>query len=381
MSLKLLQTLVEIDSGHKDTDNILQCQELVVSELKELAFQNNFIPSEIKKEKVQFLASKKETLQSKKRVALLSHVDTVFGSRSKFHGFQQIDENRIQGPGVIDNKGGIVVLLEGLKRYLNNTTQNNLELSVFISPSEERGSPGFQNFMKSEGEKQDILCCFEPSLQGGHIVSSRSGNRWYQVVIDGVSAHSGRNFSQGVSALHDFLWRAQKIESLNDNEHGVSFSINKVKTPSARANMVCAQLEFIVDFRFATNELRDFYHEKILKILSAEGPQQSENNSFCSVKWSLIDDCPAFQMNQSAELYCQRYVEILSKELPSPIEHRQSKGASDACYFYNKNLVILDALGPCGDSMHKKGECLYVDSLEERIQAFAQFLNFLNQEA
>ena len=48
-------------------------------------------------------------------VLLIGHLDTVFEPESPFQRFERVDEKTARGPGVIDMKGGDVVMISALK--------------------------------------------------------------------------------------------------------------------------------------------------------------------------------------------------------------------------------------------------------------------------
>src|SRR5213076_2202573 len=74
------------------------------------------------------------------RVVLVGHLDTVFEPDSPFQRFQRLDDSTASGPGVIDMKGGDVILLLAL-RALHDTGQlDRLRVSVVMTGDEE--SPG-----------------------------------------------------------------------------------------------------------------------------------------------------------------------------------------------------------------------------------------------
>ena len=49
------------------------------------------------------------------RILLIGHLDTVFEKDSPFQKFERIDETTARGPGIIDMKGGDVIMVSALK--------------------------------------------------------------------------------------------------------------------------------------------------------------------------------------------------------------------------------------------------------------------------
>ncbi|OYV55635.1 MAG: carboxypeptidase, partial [Legionella sp. 21-45-4] len=77
----------------------------------------------------------------KKRVLLCGHMDTVYAPDNPFQACRTLDANRINGPGVADMKGGLVVILHALKAFEQTSNAKELGWDVLINADEELGSP------------------------------------------------------------------------------------------------------------------------------------------------------------------------------------------------------------------------------------------------
>src|SRR5262249_20987572 len=75
------------------------------------------------------------------RVLLGIHYDTVYGPDDPFQRVTQIDENTLNGPGVADAKGGIVVMLTALEALERSPFAGRIGWELFLNPDEELGSP------------------------------------------------------------------------------------------------------------------------------------------------------------------------------------------------------------------------------------------------
>ena len=76
----------------------------------------------------------------KRRVLLSGHMDTVYGIQHPFQQFTMIDSNTLNGPGVTDMKGGLVVMLHALKAFEQTDVASQLGWDVVINADEETGS-------------------------------------------------------------------------------------------------------------------------------------------------------------------------------------------------------------------------------------------------
>src|SRR5262249_62070025 len=67
------------------------------------------------------------------KVVLVGHLDTVFEPDSPFQRFQRIDDSTATGPGVIDMKGGDVILLLALQALRDAGRLEHLRVSVVLT--------------------------------------------------------------------------------------------------------------------------------------------------------------------------------------------------------------------------------------------------------
>src|SRR6185437_8502345 len=115
--VRLLKELTEINSGSGNVAGVNAVQDVVARELKKLGLSVSF-------EEHPRRQSGKFVIGILKRgngpfANLVTHADTVFEPDSGFERFILDEKSGIaRGPGVIDDKGGIVVALEGLKRFM-----------------------------------------------------------------------------------------------------------------------------------------------------------------------------------------------------------------------------------------------------------------------
>ena len=75
---------------------------------------------------------------SGKRILLVAHLDTVFSSDNAFQRFVlSADEKHASGPGVIDDKGGLVTILFALKALHHVGKLKNANITVVLVGDEE----------------------------------------------------------------------------------------------------------------------------------------------------------------------------------------------------------------------------------------------------
>ncbi|MDZ4361525.1 MAG: M20/M25/M40 family metallo-hydrolase, partial [Variovorax sp.] len=111
-ALQLLERMVNIDSGSTNTEGLAKVREMVADELRKLDARIESFPAE-PHPGTNLVATL--TGQGKKKILILAHIDTVFKDGTAAGKPFYIQDGRAYGPGVMDNKGGVVAGLQALK--------------------------------------------------------------------------------------------------------------------------------------------------------------------------------------------------------------------------------------------------------------------------
>ena len=250
--ISLLKNLVEISSGSSDIEGVNAVQSLFADKLKALGFTieliqdpqgklGNLVVGTIKGKKPQY-------------ITLLVHADTVFEKTSTLKDLKSSKDGAIaRGPGVIDDKGGMVVLLTGLKEFLAKNLTRNYSIRVISNSGEEVGAPGFMDAFKRYSSEAILVLGFEPSREDGSIVTSRRGNRWYEIKVTGREAHAGRAHKEGINACWEMAKKIDRIAKLTNYAKDLTVNIGhmewKVEKISLTSSAVRRKQRSIPGFR------------------------------------------------------------------------------------------------------------------------------------
>src|SRR5688572_21364288 len=111
-ALDLLEKAVNINSGTHNFPGVRAVGALFRREFEALGFKTTWIDGAPFKRAGHLVA---EHPGKGKRMLLIGHLDTVFEKDSPFQAFQRIDDKTAKGPGIIDMKGGDVIIIAALK--------------------------------------------------------------------------------------------------------------------------------------------------------------------------------------------------------------------------------------------------------------------------
>ncbi len=376
----LLKELVEISSGSANLDGVNSVQKRFAKELQALGFkielrdypQNKYAKLLI----ATFTGTEKKP--ETKFITFLVHADTVFEKSSGFIEFKMsADKKTATGPGVIDDKGGMVVALEALKEFLKKNPQPHFSLRVVSSPAEEAGTPELFETDQQMSKDSELVLGFEPALENGFLIDSRRGNRWYTLKVTGREAHAGRAHKEGLDACWELARKLDKISQLTNYKKDLTISIGHIEGGKDKFNIVCGEASAKIDMRFTSLQSRDQADQKILKIVNSNSVKAASDQATCTSEIKVIDDTSPFEKNKNSVAYIQALSKIIASVENRKISSQTSGGAADSNYFARPGLPIIDGLGPVGGKMHTSDEFIELSSLTTRAHALAVFLEAL----
>ena len=299
------------------------------------------------------------------RVLLCGHYDTVFGPDHPFQTCQLTDAQTLCGPGVIDMKGGLVVMLAALQAFEALPEAKQLGWEVLISPDEEIGSNASRPLLEEAAERYAFGLVFEPAF-GNDIIRSRKGTGEFTVTAIGRAAHAGRDPGNGRNAIVALAKFIEEANALNRQLEGVLINVGHV-SGGGPINIVPDYARAGIDVRITTRpDSRRVVQllEYLASTLTSEGIRVEVAGEF--------DRMPMESTPASEALFST--LQTCAGELGLNVDWRHSGGGSDGNILAAAGLPVLDGLGPRGNGLHTEGEHVILPSLVERAQLIALFL-------
>lgn len=355
-----LELLINTDSQTQNFSGVKYVQFEVERRLKDFGFRTFFIPSP-KNPNQQLLIGAIEG-ETDKNITLICHADTAARLKEKSH--YSLDGEIATGCGVADNKGGIYVGLKALEKLANSKEKLRNTIYLVCSPNEEEGSVGFHNIFKELSAHSKFVFGLEPSLSDGSIVTSRNGNRWYEVIFKGIKAHSGRLEGEFHNAAHDLVSVVNELFQFNKKYKGEAyFNVSTIKGGDGIFNILCGEAKVLFDLRFRRNDLRDEFHERLVELL------KDKDASF-----EIKDDCPGLSKRDGIQDLINDHLETISSLEKNRIEEKHTGGAADVNYFAHEENFCIDGLGPFGGNLHRSDEFIHIESLDSRAEALYRLI-------
>jgi glutamate carboxypeptidase len=198
-SIALLERLVNRNSGTMNLAGVRAVADMVRPELEALGFTVTWRPMDAVKRAGHLIAVHKGRTGTK-RLLLIGHLDTVFEADSPFQTFTR-EGDMAEGPGVGDDKGGIIVMLGALRAMQAAGTLKDANIEIVLTGDEEKsGDPVdiARADLIAAGKRADAALDFEGlSVEDGKdmgSISRRSSNSW-TLTATGKAGHSSRIFS------------------------------------------------------------------------------------------------------------------------------------------------------------------------------------------
>lgn len=377
----MLQTLIKyssINTGSYNTQGITDFITLLEQDFSQLnadKIQRHPLPSfkflnkhhQVEQKSVANALSLSKRQELKRSVLLSAHLDTVFSKESPFQETSMLSEDCIRGPGVADIKGGIVVILFALKHFEASQHANSLGWEILFNPDEEIGSPASKSLIQHIATKHQLGLVFEPCLENNALVSHRKGSLNLSVLCKGKSAHAGRYFYEGksaIAALAKFIYLFQTKHT--SPESTVNFG---TILGGENNNTVPELAQCKINIRSFDNKqlaLNIKHFESIKEFVEKED----------GVSIMLLEETKRLPKTISES--SQKLIDSIEKVYQSlnlPISWQESGGVCDGNTLAEVGLANIDTLGVRGGKIHTEEEFCYISSLPEKVKILFTLLS------
>lgn len=208
----LLEKLVNVNSGTMNLVGVEEVGKMMRAELEDLGFKVRWVPMAAAKRAGHIIAKHSGPKGGKgKKMLLIGHIDTVFEPSSPFQTYKKLEGDIAEGPGVNDMKGGLVVMVQGLRAMKAAGVLKNADITIVLTGDEERtGQPAeiARADLVAAAEAADIALEFEALARVDGVdhgsISRRGGTGW-TLKTTAKSGHSSQIFSKtlGDGAIYE----------------------------------------------------------------------------------------------------------------------------------------------------------------------------------
>lgn len=363
-ALKLLERLVNIDSGSGYEPGLSQVAAISIDELKKLGATIEMVPNTAPDKSKHVLATLKGT--GKAKILLMAHMDTVFKEGSAAQRPFRIENGRAYGPGVMDDKGGIVAGIYALKALQDMGFKDYAQITFLLDASEETGSDAATALIKQTAKAHDVTLNLEPGRPADGLVVWRKGSATALVEVKGKAAHAGVAPELGRNAAMEAAHQILQLGKLGNEEKKTTVNFT-VLNAGDRTNVIPDQATAKADVRVAVPEEFDRVEQDMAKVSANKLIADTE------VKTSLLRGLPPMPQTQQSDALVAMAQGIYG-ELGRKLTIEGSGGAADSSLSAGVGTPTLDGFGIVGGNIHTPEEYAEVGSVSPRIYLLARMI-------
>jgi glutamate carboxypeptidase len=364
-ALELLKEIVDIDSGTGDVDGGIKVQAALAPRLTALGAIVHTEPAEAAGLPDNLVAVFHGT--GKGKILIVAHIDTVFASGTVAGRPFSVDSDRAHGPGVGDEKAGVVTAVTALKILYELGFKNFATMTLLLDDSEERGSPGSTRLIKVLARQHDVEFNMEPGDPPDALTVWRKGSASIRIQVRGRAAHAGMAPQNGRNAALELVHQLSALEgSFPHSGDGTTVNLTTLKS-GERNNIIPDLAEATLNVRY--RKPADF--DAVLAKVEAGAATTAVPDTTVSV--SRDPAFPPLTENAAIDALATRAKAIYA-EIGKTLELSGNGGASESALAMAEGTAALDGLGFVGGDFHTDHEWIDLASVTPRLYLFTRLL-------
>jgi len=365
-----IRELVEIESPSDNKAAVDRIAEVVAHKFSQLGGKTRAHPANDSGNHLQIdfdFPGKSVGKSPAKPVLLLGHYDTVYPMGTLATMPCHVVDNKLTGPGVLDMKSGIALMLHSLaalQEWHGKSRNRRLPrpVTVLLVSDEEVGSESSRMITESLAKKAAAVLVLEPSYgRQGAVKTARKGVGEYLIKVTGKASHAGLDFQKGVNAILELARQIEKISGFSDLKKGLTVNVGIVSGGS-RTNVVPAEATAQIDVRIARMKDAAGIDKKMHSLRPF--------NRKCKIEITGGINRPPMERTAGvAALYAQAVA--IARELGWRLGEAAVGGGSDGNFTAGLGIPTLDGLGGVGDGAHATHEHILISELPRRAALIA----------
>ena len=367
-ALALLERVVNINSGTMNFAGVRQVGDAFRAELDALGFSTKWVDGGSFKRAGHLVAERNGRGQ---RLLLIGHLDTVFEPRSPFQKFERLSDSTARGPGIIDMKGGDVIIVEALRALKTAGLLDGLSITVVMHGDEEdAGAPldAARATLTEAAKRSQVALGFEDGSGDPHtaVISRRSAGSW-TLRTTGTPAHSSQIFRDDIGAgalfeaariLQGFRERLSGQQYLTFNP-GLVLGGSEVKYDTAQGGGTAfGKTNVVAGQTIVSGDLRALSPEQLAKAKATMAEVVAQHLPKTTAELTFDDGYPPMAPTEGNRRLLAAY-DSVSRALgygPVVAVDPSRAGAADVSFAAPYIPMAIDALGLAGWDDHSDKE-------------------------
>lgn len=389
-AMDLLEKLVNINSGTQNMSGVHEVGEILRGEFNQLGFKTRWVEEPASMHRAGALIAEHISNHGP-HILLIGHLDTVFSPDNPFQKFIR-HGNLATGPGIIDDKGGDIVILYALKALQAAHVLDNANITVALMGDEEdSGKPTTisRKPLIEIAKRSDVALEFEWSMGLDTATVARRGISGWTIETQGIEAHSSKIFqpSVGDGAIFELIRILNEMRTaLHTTKYltfnpGIIVGGNTADIDQSNHGSATGQETQVAkiarakgDYRFISDEQKQAFEKNTMDIISQHLPGTSAAINF-------QNGIPAMPPTANNIALLKKYSRVsidLGYGQVTALDPLL-RGGSDLSHIARFVPANLGGLGPYGTGAHTAQETLDVHSFPIATQRVAVLIYRLTQ--
>ena len=364
-ALELLKLIVDIDSGTGDVAGGAKVEAVLAELLTAQGAQVSAIPAEAPGLPDNLVAVFHGS--GKGKILIVAHIDTVFGPGTVAARPFTIDADRAHGPGVGDEKAGVVNAITALKILRDIGFNDYATITLLLDDSEERGSPGSTRLIQTEAQRHDVEFNMEPGDPPDTLTVWRKGSAGVTIQVKGRAAHAGMAPQDGRNAAVELVHQLSALEgAFPHSGDGTTVNLTILKS-GERGNIIPDYAEATLNVRYRRLEDLDTVLAKVHEASTTTIVPDT------TVTVSHTASFPPLTENADIDALAAR-AQAIYAEIGKTVALSGNGGASESALAMAVGTPALDGLGFVGGDFHTDHEWIDLNSITPRLYLFTRLL-------
>lgn len=382
----LLERVVDVNSGTMNFDGVREVGAIFRKEFDDLGFRTRWIDGAPFGRAGHLVA---ERDGPGPRLLLIGHLDTVFEKESPFQGFERLAGGRARGPGVIDMKGGDVIIVSALKALRAAGALDRMNVAVILTGDEEKaGSPlaeARKDLVDLASRSEAAIGFEDGSGRPDEAIVARRGSTDWVLRTAGTPAHSSQIFREDVGAgaifeaariLDGFYRRLSGEKYLTFSPGAIVGGTDAEYDPARNRGAAFGKGNVVAGTAVAQGDLRTISPEQLAlakdamrSIVDAHLPRTTASIRF-------EDGYPPMAPSEGNRSLLALYDRV-SRDLglgPVAATDPMRAGAADVAFAAGRVTMAIDGAGLCGTDDHTDRETADLSTLPSQTKKAAILL-------
>ena len=369
--LRLLERIVNMDSFTTDAQDVDQLGTVLTDWMREAGFQTFMMPKTEAPADEPWQAdlghvfmAKTHGREAEPGIVFLGHMDTVFPKGTAQARPFKIEGDRATGPGVADMKAGVVANMFAA-RALKDLGLIDVPMTLMFSPDEELGAPTATRVYRERISGARAVICAEPGFPDGGVTTERRGSGHFHMRISGISAHAGRCYEDGASAILELAHKIVALDAFVDAQAQTTVNTGLISGGNS-ANAVAPWADARIHITFNTVDAAERLVENVRAVAARTFVPRTTTRISGGIRLHPLeytaDVETLFGMAERACAAMGGYT----------IRRNRALGASEAGFTASVlGIPSICSMGPEGAELHSPSEYLSVDTVLPRCKMIA----------